>query len=387
MSLALASDRHLFAAIGTTGIGQMIAATVACDWISGRLELGPAGLVATRRTYWGEPKDPRWLTGELNACGHIVTSIHPLGPAVYPACSIGDVRRRCTAVVCCMPPELGHRAYWMPASDRPERCSSDPDRQPPADLGPALQPGLIARDVGLDLLDDWQSRLIDQPPKRLLCLCGRQVGKSTAAAVCALNAVIYSAPAIVVMISPSMRQSVELFRTFSAMYRRLPTRPAAEYETLQRVELENGSRVISLPGSGDTVRGIAKVDLVILDEAARVPDGLLAAVRPMLAVSDGALFALSTPAGRRGWFHQQWENGVGWQRISIKSTDCPRISPEFLAEEREQLGAQLFAQEYLCAFNDEVGAAFLSELVDRAFIADITPYLRTDMAQAVARSA
>ena len=140
-------------------------------------------------------------------------------------------------------------------------------------------------------------------------------------------------------------------------------------------ELATGSRVISLPGSGDTVRGL-KVDLVVIDEAARLTT-TLAAVRPMLATSDGSLFALTTPAGKRGWFYEQWLRGVGWQRISIKSTDCPRISPEFLAEEREQLGPVIFAQEYLCQFHDEVGSAFLADLVAAAFVSDFPPFLPT----------
>ena len=196
-----------------------------------------------------------------------------------------------------------------------------------ADFARALDPCLIARDVGLDQLDGWQARMIDDPPRRLLACCGRQVGKSTAAAVCALNSAVYSAPSTIVMISPSLRQSVELFRTFHALWQRLPARPSAAYESLSRLELENGSRVVSLPGSERTVRGLASVDLIILDEAARVEDALLAATRPMLAVSNGALFALSTPAGKRGWFYDQWMRGVGWQRISVKSTDCPRIDP------------------------------------------------------------
>jgi hypothetical protein len=244
-----------------------------------------------------------------------------------------------------------------------------------SDFARALDPCLIARDVGLDQLDDWQAKLIDDPPRRLLCCCGRQVGKSTAAALCALNAVIYQAPATVVMVSPSLRQSVELVRTFHAMWHRLPGRPDAEYETLQRLELANGSRIISLPGSEKTVRGLASVDLIVIDEAARVDDDLLAATRPMLAVSNGALFALTTPAGKRGWFYDQWMKGVGWQRISIKSTECPRISTEFLDQEHEQLGPLIFAQEYLCEFHDEVGSAFLTELIEAAFVADFPSFL------------
>jgi hypothetical protein len=243
------------------------------------------------------------------------------------------------------------------------------------DFARSLDPTLIAKDVGLDRLDEWQAKLIDEPPKRLLCCCGRQVGKSTAAALCALNCAIYAAPATIVMISPSMRQSVELFRTTHAMYGRLSGRPDAQYETLSRLELENGSRIVSLPGSERTVRGLASVDLIVIDEAARVDDELLAATRPMLAVSNGSLFALSTPAGKRGWFYEQWLRGVGWQRISIKSTECPRIDSDFLEQEREALGPMMFGQEYMCEFHDEEGAAFLSELIDAAFVTSFAPFL------------
>src|SRR5215471_574615 len=96
------------------------------------------------------------------------------------------------------------------------------------DLARALDPALIAQDVGIEELDEWQAKLIDDPPKRLLCCCGRQVGKSTAAAVCALNTAIYQAPATIVMISPSQRQSIELYRTFHALWGRLPGRPDAQ---------------------------------------------------------------------------------------------------------------------------------------------------------------
>ena len=83
--------------------------------------------------------------------------------------------------------------------------------------------------------------------------------------------------------------------------------------------------------------------MVIIVEAARVEDELLAAVRPMLAVSDfgGRLIALSTPFGKRGWFFEAWHNGgEDWTRVEVRAEDCPRISKEFLAEELKQLGTQ-----------------------------------------------
>jgi hypothetical protein len=44
--------------------------------------------------------------------------------------------------------------------------------------------------------------------------------------------------------------------------------------------------------------------MIVLDEAARIEDDLIAAVRPMMATVDGSLIALSTSFGERGWFYE-----------------------------------------------------------------------------------
>jgi hypothetical protein len=85
---------------------------------------------------------------------------------------------------------------------------------------------------------------------------------------------------------------------------------ASRGESALRLELENHSRIISLPGQEQTVRGYAGVSLLIVDEAARVPDDLYFAVRPMLAVSNGRLIALSTPFGKRGWFYEIFKEPI-----------------------------------------------------------------------------
>ena len=93
----------------------------------------------------------------------------------------------------------------------------------------------------------------------------------------------------------------------------------ADAESATTLGLENGSRIVSLPGTETTVRAYSAVRLLLVDEAARVPDETIAAVRPMLAVSGGQLIAmLSTPFGRRGWFHLMWtEGGPTWQRHEV----------------------------------------------------------------------
>ena len=66
-------------------------------------------------------------------------------------------------------------------------------------------------------------------------------------------------------------------------------------------------------------------------------DELYFAVRPMLAVSGGALMMLSTPYGKRGVFFEEWSGGEGWERYEVPASRCPRISEGFLEEERASL--------------------------------------------------
>jgi hypothetical protein len=109
----------------------------------------------------------------------------------------------------------------------------------------------------------------------------------------------------------------------------------------------------------ETIRGFSGPRLLLIDEAARVPDDLYRSVRPMLAVSHGRILCLSTPFGRRGFFHDEWQHGgEAWKRVCISAADCPRITPEFLERERQSLGDSWVAQEYLCSFESLEGLVY-----------------------------
>src|SRR5581483_3403311 len=133
----------------------------------------------------------------------------------------------------------------------------------------------------------------------------RQAGKSSVTAVLAVHVAVYQPGSLVLMLSPAQRQSAELFRKAIDVYRALGRPVPASSETVLRLELENGSRIVALPGKESTIRGFSGVKLLAIDEAARVPDELYLAVRPMLAVSGGRIIALSTPFGKRGWWHSE----------------------------------------------------------------------------------
>lgn len=242
------------------------------------------------------------------------------------------------------------------------------------DFARALDPVLLARDCGIEP-DAVQSHLLTTNARKILLNCTRQFGKSTTAALLALHEALYHAPAMVIIVSPSQPQSTELFKKIATFRSMLTGAPKSDQESLTRMQLANGSRIISLPGSEKTTRGYSGATLVIMDEAARVPDELLAAVRPMLATTNGRFLGLSTPAGKRGWFYESWTNGDGWERIKVTGPECPRISAEFLEAELQALGPMRFAEEYLCEFHDAETSAFSTALIEQALTDEFEPFL------------
>jgi hypothetical protein len=224
------------------------------------------------------------------------------------------------------------------------------------DLARSVDPAALCEVIGMQP-DPWQVDVLRSRSERQLLNCCRQAGKSTTAAVLAVHTAVYSPASLVLLLSPSQRQSGELFKVCATIYRHLGR--GQEGETRTSLELENGSRIVSLPGTESTIRGYAGVSLLIIDEASRVPDDLYASVRPMLAVSGGRLVAMSTPHGLRGWWADAWHNGgPGWERVRITGEQVPRISRSFLAEERSALGPWLFKQEYEGAFVNAEDSVF-----------------------------
>jgi hypothetical protein len=147
---------------------------------------------------------------------------------------------------------------------------------------------------------------------------------------------------LVLLLSPTLRQSGELFRDkVLRLYNALGRPIATIQESALSMALANGSRIVSLPGDEKNIRGYSGVSLLIVDEAARVEDALYFAIRPMLAVSKGRMVCLSTPFGKRGWFFESWTGPDLWDRYRIIANECPRITPDFLDEERRARGATM----------------------------------------------
>ena len=157
--------------------------------------------------------------------------------------------------------------------------------------------------------------------------------------------------ALVLAVSPGERQSKLLFKKMIDLYRALGRPVAADAENRLSLELANGSQIHALPGAEDKVRGFSGVTLLLVDEASRVPDPMMAALRPMLSVN----------------------GGPGWERFEIPATACPRIDPAFLEEERRALGPLFFASEYECRFVETVDAVFRYDDIAAALDEGVAP--------------
>src|SRR5262245_10629976 len=91
---------------------------------------------------------------------------------------------------------------------------------PPASSRWRSDPPLLLSDAGKPP-DPWQRDLLRSADRQTLLLCSRQSGKSTTAAALALRSALLEAPALVLLLSPTLRQSGELFRKVLDLYRAL----------------------------------------------------------------------------------------------------------------------------------------------------------------------
>jgi hypothetical protein len=222
--------------------------------------------------------------------------------------------------------------------------------------------------------DSHQIALMTTHAKDVLMLGGRQTGKSTAAAVRVVHEAINNAESTILLAGPTGRQSGQIMVKSRQIAKRLGLSTAAPPPGCDGFKLPNGSNIVSLPDSEATIRGFSAPRLIIVDEAAYASGELIAALKPMLAVSNGRMMLLSTPNGQSGYFYDKWheENGP-FQKILCKASDCARISPETLESMRQTMTVDEFNQEFNCEFLAAPGQFIPRELYRRSVRDDIKP--------------
>ena len=216
----------------------------------------------------------------------------------------------------------------------------------------ALSPALFMEKAFGMTPDEWQRELLTNFPSESMLLCSRQSGKSTVSATLALHQAVFSSGSLVIIVSKGSRQAEELLRKIKIGLAFVRSNLDIVKENQSEIEFSNESRILSLPGKEETIRGYSATALIIIDEASRVEEALYNSVRPMLATSGGKMLVLTTPWGKQGWFHKAWIDDDDWFKIMITADDCPRITDAFIAKERKRMGEWWVKQEYFCEFVD-----------------------------------
>jgi len=241
-------------------------------------------------------------------------------------------------------------------------------------LAHSLDPVEFAAEALGFVADPWQQTLLRSTERQIILNCSRQSGKSTCTAVLAVHRAIFSPGSLILLISPSLRQSKELFAKVVAFLKSVQPSVTLDEDNKSSDTLSNGSRIVSLPGDERTIRGYSAPNLILCDEAAFTTDELFTSIKPMLAVSRGQLILMSTPFGRRGFFFEVWQSGgADWKRISVPASSCPRISAAFLRQELESMSEWRFKQEYECVFCETTDQVFGFDTIRAMFVPAVRP--------------
>ena len=209
--------------------------------------------------------------------------------------------------------------------------------------------------------------LKDHSPLIAAC-CGRQVGKTTLAAIKALHYALSNDTTRVLIVSAGLRQSMILFDKILAFIDpALATRVLTTEKTRTKVKFANGSEMEALPcgPDGSRLRGCTS-DLAILDEANFMPPIVIdSVIRPTtITKPDARIIMLSTPWMKDHPFYDALTKPeLGFKTYTWPTSINPQITKQKLDLERKTIGEFAYNREYEATFMDDESAYFPSTLI------------------------
>ncbi|MFL6817633.1 MAG: terminase large subunit domain-containing protein [Bradyrhizobium sp.] len=235
------------------------------------------------------------------------------------------------------------------------------------DLAYQIDPVLWVREAIQVEPAQWQAEFLQAPRgASIVVLTARQVGKTTSASWGIAHHMLFTPGGLSVIACPTQRQSAEAVRRVREIHVKLGAE--LKSDNVYGLELKNGSRVLALPGSDDSIRGLTVDGWIVADEAARLSPDLISALRPMRARRPQARFAmLSTAWSRTDPFWTAWDSDdPSWIRLRATAELPGLIDPKYLEQERRALGEHLFKREYLGIPGGAHSSLFTWEMFDRA---------------------
>lgn len=235
------------------------------------------------------------------------------------------------------------------------------------------------------ILDPWQQDILDAKGHILLCT-GRQVGKTMIFARKAAERMIAQPNCHIIAVSLTEDQAflmkIMVQDYIQQNYKQYLKVKKSLKPTKNTINLNNGStyRVRPVGNTGDAVRGFTG-DILIVDEASRMPELMWMAAKPTLLTTGGDIWMCSTPHGKIGYFYECWlnrENQFFVKHISSEdviynrppskswSGDIREKRIRFLETEKATMSELRYGQEYLGLFQDDLKRFFTDDWVDDA---------------------
>lgn len=199
---------------------------------------------------------------------------------------------------------------------------------------------------------------------RVVC-CGRRFGKTTLAAFEALCVALMGG--WVMIVAPTYALAYLVFREVHGLAHRGDMGQMVAYsresQGRQEIGFRTGGRVFVRSSDNPTSLVGEGLDLVIFEETASEPDPEVwpQFLRPALLDRGGGALFISTPRGD-DWFKDLWDRGDardrGYASWRYPSEANPHLDQSLIEEDRRDLDADTFRQEYLAEFLDAAGAVF-----------------------------
>lgn len=243
------------------------------------------------------------------------------------------------------------------------------------------------------ILDDWQKQALEHRGNLLLCT-GRQVGKTTIMAIKAGAYMLANPNSKIIIVSLTEDQAkliiVMILDWLEKNSRNMIAR-GKHKPTQNRVVLKNGSQAIARPvgNTGDAVRGFTG-NVLIIDEASRMPELAFQAGMPTLLTTGGEIWMCSTPFGKQGYFYECFLNKDNrFKVIHTNSEEVIRNRPinaewteekkqkalAFLESEKQSKSKNYYGQEYLGLFLDDLRQFFPDNVILRTMTSKRPPFI------------
>jgi hypothetical protein len=237
-------------------------------------------------------------------------------------------------------------------------------------------------DVRLKLLKRHalQADILASPAKRKVVVAGRRAGKTTLAALGAIEALLDHKK---VLITSTSQDQADTFWDKAKFWLRpmLNAKMVVKNEARRLLEFGDKGRIRVKTGSNpDILRG-DDADFIIFDECALLdPAAWYEVAAPMLTDRDGSALFIGTPHRKNWFFHLYHAAGdtenERWQAWHFSTTENPFLSPVAVEELSKEMTEEAYRQEILAEFLDGAGIVF-RKVWEAATAQPIAPYQGT----------